>query len=302
MSAFSFHCFFVFAAGAFALGACIASFLNVCIWRIPRGESVVRPPSHCPKCGAPIRWWQNIPIASWCCLRGRCARCREPISARYAVVEALGGVLFLAVFLQWATGAMLRGPTVLGMCPLREFWAVPAGWAIVAWLMVMAFIDLEHAAFPSNLLYWGMAAGPLLAWAVPELQGEQERVQGLLWSLGGEAVGFASLGLVRVVGTKAVRRWKRDDTLEALGDGDPYFLAAVGGFFGPLAAVFTIMASSFAGALAGLALVARGRVRLGGCTAVPYGPFLALGAGVWMLWGPAIVRWYLSLGAGWAAR
>ena len=78
---------------AFGLGACVASFLNVVVWRVPRGESIVSPPSHCPKCNAPIRWWQNIPIVSWLALRGRCANCREPISPRYIMVELLGGVL-----------------------------------------------------------------------------------------------------------------------------------------------------------------------------------------------------------------
>ena len=83
---------------SFWFGACIASFLNVVIWRAPRGESIVSPPSHCPKCSSPIRWWQNIPILSWLALRGRCAACKAPISPRYICVEALGGVLFLAAF------------------------------------------------------------------------------------------------------------------------------------------------------------------------------------------------------------
>ena len=91
--------FFVFASFSFAFGCCVASFLNVCIWRLPREESVVRPGSHCPKCNAPIRWWQNIPIISWLALRGRCANCHEPISARYIMVELIGGVLFLLVYL-----------------------------------------------------------------------------------------------------------------------------------------------------------------------------------------------------------
>ncbi len=92
---------------SFWLGACIASFLNVVIWRVPRGESIVRPPSHCPKCGAMINWRQNIPILSWLALRGKCASCRAPISLRYVIVEAIGGVLFLAVFLHFGLGRPL---------------------------------------------------------------------------------------------------------------------------------------------------------------------------------------------------
>ena len=90
-----------FACLAFVLGSYIGSFLNVCIWRIPRGESIVWPPSRCPKCGTRIRWYQNIPILSWFALRGRCAKCRQPISAWYMVLEALGGAAFLAAYLLW---------------------------------------------------------------------------------------------------------------------------------------------------------------------------------------------------------
>ena len=91
----------LFACFAFLLGSFIGSFLNVCIWRIPRGESIVWPGSHCPKCNAPIRWFQNIPIFSWFALRGRCASCRKPISPRYLVLELIGGLLALLVYLQW---------------------------------------------------------------------------------------------------------------------------------------------------------------------------------------------------------
>ena len=88
----------ILACFSFGLGECIASFLNVVIWRVPRGESIVSPPSHCPKCNAPIKWYQNIPILSWLALRGKCANCKAPISPRYILVEMLGGVLFLAAF------------------------------------------------------------------------------------------------------------------------------------------------------------------------------------------------------------
>ena len=92
----------VFASLAFVFGSYIASFLNVCIWRIPRGESVVWPGSHCPKCNAPIRWYHNIPVISWLVLRGRCASCKQPISVRYILLELLGGVVSLLVWLLWA--------------------------------------------------------------------------------------------------------------------------------------------------------------------------------------------------------
>ena len=280
--------FLVFAAFSFAMGCCIASFLNVCIWRIPRGENIAFPPSHCPNCNARIKWYQNIPIVSWCCLRGKCANCGSPISIRYTVVELLGGVLFLFAYLQWGMPFFFGQAPVLGLVCSKSLWMVPAMWAIAAWLVMMAYIDLENFFFPSNQLYAGMVVGPLLSFLVPELQGEARRLPALYWSLGGEAIGFVPFWLLRIAATKVFKK-------EALGDGDPFMLAAIGSFFGPWAVLFTVVASSFTGALVGVAMIVRGKARLGGYTAVPYGAFLALGALIWMYWGPVILDWYLRL-------
>ena len=185
--------FFVFACFAFGLGCCIASFLNVCIWRLPRDESVVRPPSHCPKCNARIRWYQNIPILSWLALRGRCANCHEPISARYTIVELLGGILFLLAYFQWATGFFLRAGTMFGLQPLVVLWSVPVYWLVFSGLILGSFIDLEHFYLPDRVTIGGMLFGVTLSFAVPELQGETDRLAALCWSLGGLAAGFFGL-------------------------------------------------------------------------------------------------------------
>ena len=288
--------FMVFACFSFAMGCCIASFLNVCIWRIPREESVAFPPSHCPNCNARIRWYQNIPIVSWCCLRGKCASCGKPISVRYTVVELMGGLLFLLAYLQWGMPFFFGGAPAFGLVGCRSLWMVPAEWAIAAWLMLLAFIDLENSFFPSNLLYAGMVAGPLLSALVPELQGETRWLPALCWSVGAEAVGFGAFALLRWAGGLYLRKVKKVDK-DALGDGDPFLLAAIGSFFGPWAVLFTVMASAFTGALVGTALILKGRTRLGGYTAIPYGPYLALGAVLWMYWGPAVLHWYLRLSA-----
>ncbi len=287
--------FIVFSCFSFWMGACIASFLNVCIWRIPRGESIVSPPSHCPNCNAAIRWYQNIPIISWCCLRGKCANCHKPISIRYTIVEAMGGILFLLTYFQWAQPFFFHTAPLLGLTPSQSLWMVPANWAIIAWLMTLAFIDLENSFFPSSLLYLGLGLGPALGFLVPELQGETARLAALGWSAASIAVGFASLWVVRTLGTIAVRKWKGDPTLEAMGDGDPYFLAAVGGFFGLLPVLFTIILASLSGAIIGLLFLFRKKARLGGMTAIPFGPYLAIGALLWLLWGVRIVNWYASL-------
>ena len=278
--------FIVFGCFAFAFGACVASFLNVCIWRLPRGESVVRPASHCPNCNAPIRWWQNIPILSWCCLRGRCANCGKPISARYVIVEALGGILFLMAYLQWAMPFMLRRAPALGMVAALDPWTVAVEWLVVAGLLLGSFIDLDHFYLPDRVTIGGMVLGVPLSFLVPELQCQTDRVAALCWSLCGLAGGFGFLWAVGAVFSRLFRK-------EALGFGDVKLIGAVGAFFGPWAALFTVVASSVVGSVAGLLMVMRGRAKLGGFTAVPYGPFLALGALAWMYWGPAFLEWYL---------
>ena len=281
--------FIVFACFAFAMGACIASFMNVCIWRIPRNESVVSPPSHCPNCNAPIRWYQNIPILSWCCLRGKCANCHKPISVRYTIVELLGGILFLMAYFQWGIPFFFRGDVALyGLQPLRRLWAVPVFWVVFAGLILGSFVDLAEQWIPDRVTIGGMILGVPLSVLVPELQGEQMRLHALYWSLGGLFFGFGFLWLVGFVFSKIVKK-------DALGFGDVKLIGAVGAFFGPGAVLFTIIVSSFVGAVVGVVLMLRGKAKLGGFTAVPYGPFLALGVIAWMFWGPGIVGWYLRL-------
>lgn len=281
--------FIVFACFAFAMGACIASFMNVCIWRIPRNESVVSPPSHCPNCNAPIRWYQNIPILSWCCLRGKCANCHKPISVRYTIVELLGGILFLMAYFQWGIPFFFRGNVALyGLQPLRSLWAVPVFWVVFAGLILGSFVDLAEQWIPDRVTIGGMILGVPLSVLVPELQGEQMRLHALYWSLGGLFFGFGFLWLVGFVFSKIVKK-------DALGFGDVKLIGAVGAFFGPGAVLFTIIVSSFVGAVVGVVLMLRGKAKLGGFTAVPYGPFLALGVIAWMFWGPGIVGWYLRL-------
>ena len=281
--------FIVFACFAFAMGACIGSFMHVCIWRIPRNESVVSPPSHCPNCNAPIRWYQNIPILSWCCLRGKCANCHKPISVRYTIVELLGGILFLMAYFQWGIPFFFRGDVALyGLQPLRSLWAVPVFWVVFAGLILGSFVDLAEQWIPDRVTIGGMILGVPLSVLVPELQGEQMRLHALYWSLGGLFFGFGFLWLVGFVFSKIVKK-------DALGFGDVKLIGAVGAFFGPGAVLFTIIVSSFVGAVVGVVLMLRGKAKLGGFTAVPYGPFLALGVIAWMFWGPGIVGWYLRL-------
>jgi len=273
---------------SFWLGACIASFLNVVIWRAPRGESIVSPPSHCPKCNAPIKWWQNIPILSWLALRGKCANCKAPISPRYIFVEALGGCLFLAAFL-W-----LWLPNV----PL----CISAAHVVVMWIWIAlmiagSFIDFDHQLLPDFTTVGGMILGiaeslafTCFNFAFGDGAGASmwQKLTPLIWSVSGLVLGFGLLWLVRWLGTKAFKR-------EAMGMGDVFLMGAVGSLFGPVAVMVTLIVSSVLGSLVGIALIALSKTKLGKFTAIPFGPYICMGCLAWMFFGPQLVNWYLNL-------
>ena len=269
---------------SFLIGSFIASFLNVVIWRVPRGESIVLPPSHCPKCNAPIRWWQNIPILSWLALCGRCANCRAPISPRYIFVEFLGGVLFLAVFLHFG----LYRP--LGWSIAR----IVAMWIWISLMIVGSFIDYDLQLLPDFVTVGGMVLGlgvaALNTAFFPPFDGMTaiDRFMPLIMSLSGLALGFGLLWLIRWLGGKAFGR-------EAMGMGDVFLMGAVGALFGPVAVVATLVLSSVFGSLVGLAMILAAKVKLGRFTAIPFGPYICLGCLAWMFFGPELVAWYMGL-------
>ena len=261
---------------SFWLGACIASFLNVVIWRVPRGESIVSPPSHCPKCGSSIRWRQNIPILSWLALRGRCAACKAPISPRYICVEALGGVLFLAAFLH-----MLKFGLPLHILVVYWIW--------IALMIVGSFIDFDHQLLPDFVTVGGMALGLVVnAYDSFFFWGKIYWENYLLYCVGGLAFGFGLLWLVRWIGSKAFRR-------EAMGMGDVFLMGAVGALFGPVAVLVTLILSSVFGSVVGIGMILLSKTKLGKFVAIPYGPYICMGCLAWMFRGPEMIEWYLNL-------
>ena len=273
---------------SFWLGACIASFLNVVIWRAPRGESIVSPPSHCPKCNSPIKWYQNIPILSWLALRGKCANCRAPISPRYICVELLGGLLFLAVFL-W-----LWLPTVPLWFAVTH---VVVMWIWIALMIAGSFIDFDHQLLPDFTTVGGMILGvaeSLVSTCFNFVYGDGVqastwlKLTPLFWSLAGLVFGFGLLWLVRWIGSKAFKR-------EAMGMGDVFLMGAVGALFGPIAVLVTFILSSVVGSVVGVSLILLSKTKLGGFTPIPYGPYICIGCLSWMFFGPQLVGWYLRL-------
>ena len=264
------------------LGACIGSFLNVCIWRIPRDESVVAPRSHCPACNRLIPWYLNIPVLSWLLLRGRCRWCRQPISARYIGVELLTAVLFCIVFLQYA----FESP-MLGMVPLVDAALIPVYWIFLAALVCGTFVDLDHMILPDSVTIGGMIAGPVFSALVPAMHhGATVWYDGLLKSGIGEIAGFGLLFLVAVLGEKVFKK-------EAMGFGDVKLMGAVGAFLGWQAVLFVLIVGSLAGSVVGVTLILLKKTELQG--RIPFGPYLSLGALIWVFWGQRILDGYIDI-------
>ncbi len=259
---------------SFCWGACIGSFLNVCIHRIPLEQSTIHPGSHCPHCEAPICWYQNIPLFAWLALRGRCARCGGPISPRYPAVELLTAILFL---LAWLKFDVTLGSRLLGLAPVTNLTLVPVFWLVIMGLVLGTFIDFAHMILPDRVTIGGMIAGMLLSILVPQLHGASDWLSGLIQSAIGLAVGFGSLWTVAVVGEFIFKK-------EAMGFGDVKLMGAIGAFFGWEAVLFTVMLASLAGTVVGLILIAAKCKDMQ--SRIPFGPYLSLGALLWMYWGP----------------
>ena len=253
------------------LGAVVGSFLNVCVHRWPRDESVVRPRSRCPACAAPIAWYDNIPIVSWLALRGRCRSCGARISARYPLVE-------LAVALVWG-GAMLAmtwGDASATFAAIGEALRLAVFLTI---LLGIALTDAEHYIIPDEFSLGGLVAGLALSF----LPGGITPLASAL----GAAVGFGVLWLVAVLGEAAFRK-------PAMGGGDIKMMALIGAFIGWQGVLLTIFLGSLFGALIfGPISYRTGKL-------VPFGIFLAIGAAVTTLWGDWLIAWYLHsiLGVG----
>lgn len=254
----------VLAVIGFVLGLLIGSFLNVVIWRVPRGESINSPSSHCPSCGHPIRAYDNIPVVSWLVLRGRCRDCGATISVRYPLVE-------LATALAFAVTTVLVGPSLL---------LIPMLWFVAA-AIALFMIDIDLRRVPNAIVIpsWGVVGVGLLATAVVQNQlGSAVRA-----GLAALAMGLAYFALALVYPG-------------GMGMGDvklAVLLAMVLGWFGWGQVLVGFFAGFLFGAVWGIAVIL---VRKGGRkTAVPFAPFMILGAVFALLWGQSVADWYAGL-------
>jgi leader peptidase (prepilin peptidase)/N-methyltransferase len=253
----------------FVLGAVIGSFLNVCIYRIPRRVSIVLPSSRCPSCNMQIRPWDNVPLVSYAVLGGRCRYCKAKISARYPLVEALNAFLYVAVL--WRYGLT---PAFFVYCLLCSA------------LVVITFIDLDFQIIPDRItlsgIPIGLAAGSII---LPDPFYRAELL-GPVASLTGAALGFGAFYLVAYLSIILLKK-------EGMGGGDIKMMAMVGGFMGWKAVLLTTFIGSLAGSVIGIGVMVvkkKGRGLL-----LPFGPFLATGALMTLFFGQEVLKWYLGI-------
>jgi len=248
----------------FVIGAALGSFLNVVAWRVPRGESLIRPGSHCTSCGTPIKARHNLPIVGWFVLRGRCAACGQPFSIRYALIEALMALLAAALHLR-----------VDAWLPLAEvpaaYGLVMAGWVFLVFtLLAVVLVDAAFFVIPGVLVTPGIAVGlalPLLVGLTGAAPPVSFQAAGI-----GAAAGGGSLLLIALA--FLVLRKK-----EGMGEGDVLLVTLIGAFLGPASLLFVLLASSVQGLV--FTALFWGRVRDQGLR-IPFGPFLALAAIEWL--------------------
>ncbi len=286
----------LFMVGAFILGTVVGSFCNVCISRWPGGESVIQPRSRCPKCLNGIVWYDNIPLISWLVLGAKCRHCGQPISAKYPLVEALTGVLFLLVY--WRFGVVLATPVYM---------------LFSAALVIVAFQDLADWTIPNEITFPGMPLGIVLALVGMGLGASSGlRVTDVFDALMGAALGGGILIAMDRITVWVLKK-------PGMGFGDVKLLAMVGAFLGWRGALGTLIIASMVGSVIGLGMILylklRGPVEeetpseseaeekpatsdeeitLEGHY-LPFGPYLALGAVVYMFIGPEIIEAYFSL-------
>jgi len=245
----------------FVFGTCVGSFLNVCIYRIPKGLSVVHPRSICPSCGNLIRFYDNIPILSFFLLKRRCRFCKIVIPSRYPLVEFLAGLLAFSICIRY--GVSLHGLVLF---------------TFVSALLTIVFIDIDHQIIPDTITLPGIVLGLAVSVLVPEMQ--------VINSL----IGIASGGGILLAIALAYHALTKK---EGMGGGDIKLLAMIGAVIGWKGVLFTVFIASVTGALVGILVMLRSQKGLQ--TPLPFGPFLSIGAMAYVHLGTEMISWYFQL-------
>ncbi len=269
----------------FVIGACIGSFLNVVIYRVPNEQSVVYPNSACPNCKKPIALYDNIPIVSWLILRAKCRRCGEPIHWRYPAVELLTALVFVFTYFQLGFTAFL-----------------PVGLAFVAVVIALIFIDSEHMILPNVITYPLFVFALLVRLLYPLFLGTSYFSDTFYWPIAGIPgppwlAGIAGAILGALVGGGSLwlvgEAWKRFRGVDAMGLGDVKMMLGVGALLGWRLAILTIFLGAFSGAVIGGVLVLKQKDR-DLQTQIPFGIFLGIGSILSLLFGERMIAWYLG--------
>lgn len=246
----------------FMFGMCIGSFLNVCIHRLPSSTSIINPSrSFCPQCNSDIQFYDNIPVFSYLWLKGRCRQCKAPISLRYPMVELMTGILAIAIFFMF--GLTLEAIVYF---------------AFLSSLLIITFIDIDYKIIPDIITIPGIPVGLAASFVLPAMTFKS--------SLLGLLVGGGSLLLVAWTYSLLTRK-------EGMGGGDIKLLGMIGAFIGWKGVIFTIFAASLAGTLVGIiVMLVKGKDLK---FAIPFGPFLSIGAMSYIFFGEKILFWYFHL-------
>ncbi len=254
---------------AFTFGACIGSFLNVVVYRLPAGISLISPPSRCPNCLHGLGKTENVPVFGWLWLRGRCRWCKVKISSRYPIVEATTGIIFMLVF--WQFGYSIE---TIGYC------------AFLSWLLSLSLIDLDTMTLPASLTKSGLVLGLVfqgfVGWQIAQGQGAANQ---LMFGVGGAVSGIWLLEIIALVGSIMLGQ-------QAMGDGDGKLMATIGAWIGWK----NVLVSSFIACGVG-SIIGGGAIALGIMNKkqpMPFGPFLALGGALSLFLGDAIINVYVN--------
>lgn len=245
----------------FVFGSIVGSFLNVCIYRMPRNRSIVFPASFCPTCNKPIRWYDNIPLLSFLILKASCRFCKAKISWQYPVVELLTALTFLFFFNHF-------GLT----------WRLPVYLIFACGLIVATFVDIEHRIIPDEISVGGIAAGLLLCLLFPSLQGTSNHWWSLWYSFIGAMVGGGVIFIMGVIGDWIFKK-------ESIGGGDVKLLAAIGAFVGWQKVLLAFFVAPLFGAIVGIIIKIKTKESI-----IPYGPFLSLAGLVSLFWYAQVMR------------
>ncbi|MCJ7772633.1 MAG: A24 family peptidase [Desulfobacterales bacterium] len=245
----------------FLYGVCVGSFSNVCIHRLPLSKSLKSPPSNCPQCGSPIRFYDNIPILSYIWLKGHCRHCQKRISFRYPFVEIMGGLFALFIYLEY-------GLTFEALIY----------YLFIVTLIIITFIDIDHQIIPDVISLPGIPICFLASFALPSVT--------FIDSLIGILAGGGSLFIV-------LWTYHLITGVEGMGGGDIKLLAMIGALIGWEGVIFTIFISSITGTMVGILIMLR--TKKGLKLAVPFGPFLSIGAILYVFYGSELIRWYLNM-------